>query len=89
MIKYDTIRTANLYVSRKKGIDHMARKTNYDAKIAKLEEKIKKRKNEIKSLKDELEAVEAQKTEDDNKVLLEYMREKNLTAEEVLSVIKD
>ena len=75
--------------SHKKGIDYMARKANYATKIAKLEEKIKKRKNEIKSLKDELEAVEAQKAEDDNKALLEYMREKNLTAEEVLSVIKD
>lgn len=75
--------------SHEKGIDHMSRKANYDVKIAKLEEKIEKRKSEIKALKDELEAVEAKKAEDDNKVLLEYMREKNLTAEEVLSAIKD
>ena len=66
----------------------MARKANYDEKIAAIEAKIEKKQAEIKSLKATLGELKAKKAEDDYKELTEYMQANNLTAQEVLASIK-
>ena len=66
----------------------MARKTNYEEKIAALEAKIEKKQAEIKSLKATLSDLKAKKADDDYKELTEYMQANNLTAAEVLASIK-
>ena len=66
----------------------MARKANYDEKIAALEAKIEKKQAEIKSLKVTLSDLKAKKADDDYKELTEYMQANNLTAQEVLASIK-
>lgn len=67
----------------------MARTTNYDAKIAAIEEKIGKKKDELKKLKDTLADLQEKKNKADYSELIEYMQEKGLTPGEVLGAIKD
>ena len=66
----------------------MARKANYEEKIAAIEAKIEKKQAEIKSLKSTLNDLKAKKAEDDYRELTEYMQANNLTAAEVLASIK-
>ena len=66
----------------------MARKANYEEKIATIEAKIEKKKEEIKSLKDELAALQRKKKKNDYQELLDYMKNNNLSAGEVLSKIR-
>ena len=67
----------------------MARKANYEEKIATLQAKITKKQEELKTLKAQLEEVKAKKAQQDYKVLVEYMEQNNLTAEYVLGAIKE
>ena len=66
----------------------MARKANYEEKISTIEAKIEKKKEEIKSLKDELAALQSKKAQNDYQELLDYMKNNNLSAGEVLSKIR-
>ena len=66
----------------------MARKANYEEKIATIEAKIEKKKEEIKSLKDELVTLQSKKAQNDYQELLDYMKNNNLSAGEVLSKIR-
>lgn len=66
----------------------MARKANYEEKIADLEAKIEKKQAELKNLKATLSDLKAKKADDDYKELTEYMQANNLTAEEVLASLK-
>ena len=66
----------------------MARATNYDAKIASIEEKIAKKKAELKKLKAELAMVKENNAKADYKELLEYMSEHDIAANDVLGMIK-
>ncbi len=66
----------------------MARKANYDEKIALIEAKIEKKKEEIKALKDQLSELQSKKAKNDYQELLDYMRSNNISAGEVLSKIK-
>ena len=52
------------------------------------QEKIAKKQEELKGLKAQLEEVKAKKAQQDYKVLVEYMEQNNLTAEDVLGAIK-
>ena len=73
----------------RKGDSIMARKANYEEKIATLQAKITKKQEELKTLKAQLEEVKAKKAQQDYKVLVEYMEQNNLTAEDVLGAIKE
>ena len=66
----------------------MARKANYEEKISTIEAKIEKKKEEIKSLKDELAALQSKKAQNDYQELLDYMKNNNLSAGDVLSKIR-
>lgn len=66
----------------------MARKANYEEKIATIEAKIEKKKEEIKSLKDELVTLQSKKAQNDYQELLDYMKNNDLSAGEVLSKIR-
>lgn len=66
----------------------MARKTNYDEKIATLEDKIAKKQEDIKKLKAALNELKNKKIAVDNQELMEYMQQNNLSASEVLASIK-
>lgn len=66
----------------------MARKTNYDEKIAALEDKIAKKQEDIKKLKATLNELKNKKIAVDNQELMEYMQQNNLSASEVLASIK-
>ena len=66
----------------------MARSVNYAAKIEKLEEKISKKKAELDRLQEELKVLKQKKDEHDYGALLDYMKENNLSAEQVLTSIK-
>ena len=66
----------------------MARKTNYDEKIAAIEAKIAKKQSEIKTLKAQLNTLKSKKAADDYKALTEYMAANKLTANDVLEYIK-
>ena len=66
----------------------MARKANYEEKIATIEAKIEKKKEEIKSLKDKLVTLQSKKAQNDYQELLDYMKNNNLSAGEVLSKIR-
>ncbi len=66
----------------------MARKANYDEKIAIIEKKIAKKEEELKSLKATLAEWKAKKAKDDYAELVEYMQTNKLTAAEVLAQIK-
>lgn len=67
----------------------MARKADYDSKIQTLEEKIAKKQDEVKKLKAQLAEVKEKKAKEDYQELTTYMEENNLTAAEVLAVIKN
>ena len=67
----------------------MARKENYEEKIATLQAKITKKQEELKTLKAQLDEVKTKKAQQDYKVLVEYMEQNNLTAEDVLGAIKE
>ena len=73
----------------RKGDSIMARKANYEEKIATLQAKITKKQEELKNLKAQLEEVKTKKAQQDYKVLVEYMEQNNLTAEDVLGAIKE
>ena len=66
----------------------MARTTNYDAKIAVIEEKLEKKKNEVKKLKEALADLKEKKAQSDYKELLNYMTENEISAEQVLDTLK-
>lgn len=66
----------------------MARKTNYDEKIAAIEDKIAKKQEDIKKLKAALNELKNKKIAVDNQELMEYMQQNNLSASEVLASIK-
>ena len=66
----------------------MARQMNFSAKIESLETKIVKKQEELKKLKIELADVKAKKADSDYKVLIEYMEQNGITAEDVLGAIK-
>ncbi len=66
----------------------MARKTNYDEKIATIEAKIEKKKEELKSLKEQLATFQSKKAQNDYQELLDYMKNNNISAEDVLNRIK-
>lgn len=66
----------------------MARKTNYDEKIAALEDKIAKKQEDIKKLKAALNELKNKKIAVDNQELMEYMQQNNLSASEVFALIK-
>ena len=66
----------------------MARKTNYDEKIAALEDKIAKKQEDIKKLKAALNELKNKKIAVDDQELMEYMQQNNLSASEVLASIK-
>jgi SMC interacting uncharacterized protein involved in chromosome segregation len=66
----------------------MARKANYDEKISALEAKIEKKHAELKALKADLDQLKAKKSKEDYRELTEYMQANNLSASEVLSMIK-
>lgn len=66
----------------------MARKANYEEKIATIEAKIEKKKEEIKSLKDKLVTLQSKKAQNDYQELLDYMKNNDLSAGEVLSKIR-
>ena len=67
----------------------MARKANYEEKIATLQAKITKKQEELKTLKAQLDEVKTKKAQQDYKVLVEYMEQNNLTADDVLGAIKE
>ena len=67
----------------------MARKANYEEKIATLQAKITKKQEELKTLKAQLDEVKTKKAQQDYKVLVEYMEQNNLTAEDGLGAIKE
>lgn len=67
----------------------MAKTTNYDAKIATIEEKISKKKDQLKKLKDTLADLQEKKNKADYNELIEYMQEKGFTLGEVIGAIKD
>ena len=67
----------------------MARKANYEEKIATLQAKITKKQEELKTLKAQLDEVKTKKAQQDYKVLVEYMEQNNLTSEDVLGAIKE
>ena len=66
----------------------MARKANYEENISTIEAKIEKKKEEIKALKEQLAALQSKKAQNDYQELLDYMKNNNLSAGEVLSKIK-
>ena len=66
----------------------MARKANYEEKISTIEAKIEKKKAEIKALKDQLAELQSKKSQNDYQELLDYMKNNNLSAGEVLSKIR-
>lgn len=51
--------------------------------------KITKKQEELKTLKAQLDEVKTKKAQQDYKVLVEYMEQNNLTAEDVLGAIKE
>lgn len=61
---------------------------NYAVKISQLEEKIAKKSEELDRLQTELADVKKKKDEHDYGALLDYMKDNQLTAEEVLASIK-
>lgn len=67
----------------------MARTANYEAKIATLTEKVEKKTAELKKLKEELSKIQAKKAKKDYKVLFDYMQANNISADDVLGVIKE
>lgn len=67
----------------------MARTANYEAKIATLTKKVEKKTAELKKLKEELSEIKSKKAKEDYKVLFDYMQENDISADDVLGVIKE
>lgn len=67
----------------------MARTANYEAKITTLTEKVEKKTAEFKKLKEELSEIKSKKAKEDYKVLFDYMQENDISADDVLGVIKE
>ena len=67
----------------------MARTVNYEVKMKQVSEKIEKKQREIKALKAELETVKEKQVKVEYAELLEYMQANNLSAKEILELIKD
>lgn len=67
----------------------MARQANYDEMISSIKAKIEKKKEQIKELKSQVLALEKQKADNAFKELADYIRASDMTAEEVLALIKD
>ncbi len=65
----------------------MARRTDYEGKINKINSKIENHQEAIKKLKAQLADLEAKKAEDDYKDLVEYMKENSLSATDVIAKI--
>lgn len=66
----------------------MARKANYEEKISTIEAKIEKKKEELKGLKEQLAALQSKKSQNDYQELLDYMKNNNISAGDVLSKIR-
>ena len=60
-----------------------------NGKITALESKIEKKQSEIKKLREDLAQLKEKKNQADNKALFEYMTKNKLSAEDVLSAIKN
>lgn len=67
----------------------LARPVNYDEKIKLVTAKIEKKQSEIKALKAELETVKEKQAKVQYAELLDYMQANNLSAKEILELIKD
>lgn len=67
----------------------MARQANYEEMISSIKTKIEKKKEQIKQLKAQVVALEKQKADNAFKELADYIRANDITAEEVLALIKD
>ena len=67
----------------------MARTVNYEVKMKQVSEKIEKKQREIKALKAELETVKEKQAKVEYAELREYMQANNLSAKEILELIKD
>ncbi len=67
----------------------MARQANYEEMISSIKTKIEKKKEQIKQLKAQIVVLEKQKADNAFKELADYIRANDITAEEVLALIKD
>lgn len=67
----------------------MARQANYEEMISSIKTKIEKKKEQIKHLKAQIVVLEKQKADNAFKELADYIRANDITAEEVLALIKD
>ena len=67
----------------------MARQANYEEMISSIKTKIEKKKDQIKQLKAQIVVLEKQKADNAFKELADYIRANDITAEEVLALIKD
>ena len=67
----------------------MARPVNYEEKIKLVTAKIEKKQSEIKALRAELETVKEKQAKVQYAELLDYMQANNLSAKEILELIKD
>lgn len=67
----------------------LARPVNYEEKIKLVTAKIEKKQSEIKALKAELETVKEKQAKVQYAELLDYMQANNLSAKEILELIKD
>lgn len=66
----------------------MARKANYDEKIAVLEAKIEKKKEDLKKLKAQLSEVKAKKANEGHQELEDFMLKNKMSAAEVLEKLQ-
>lgn len=66
----------------------MPRKVNYEEKIAKLDKQIADREEQLKKLKKEREELVAADNKVKNAVLLQYMKDNNMTAGDVVDMLK-
>ena len=67
----------------------MARKVNYEQKIAELQEKIEKKQNEIRELRTLYSNLKAQQEQANKQVILEEMEALNLSTDQVLAAIRN
>lgn len=66
----------------------MARRANYDERIARIKAKIAKKQSELKALRARLVECELAHQRDDNRELFDLMAEQGLTSEDVVSMLK-
>lgn len=67
----------------------MARKANYDQKIADLQNKIEKKQAEIKALRAEYNNLKSQQSEEAKKAVLEEMAARNISVEQLLEAMRN